>query len=127
MNKLLFVCLGNICRSPAAEEIMRTLVAKAGFSHEFEIDSAGTYSGHTGQLPDPRMRAAARDRGYMLTHRARQFRNADFDRFDMIITMDDANYENVCRMAQSPEDIAKVYRMTDFCEKFNIDHVPDPY
>ena len=85
---ILFVCLGNICRSPAAEEIFRTLTQRHGVADRFEIDSAGTYAGHTGDLPDRRMRRAAAGRGYELTHRARPLRESDFERFDRIIVMD---------------------------------------
>ena len=92
-TRILFVCLGNICRSPAAEEIFRTQVARQALSDSIEADSAGTYSGHAGNLPDPRMRRAAARRGYELTHRARPLREADFERFDRIVVMDDNNYE----------------------------------
>ena len=91
--RILFVCLGNICRSPAAEAVFRRLVDEAGLSDHIEIDSAGTYGGHAGELPDPRMRIAASRRGYELTHRARPIREEDFDRFDRILVMDDSNYE----------------------------------
>ncbi|MDR2883252.1 MAG: low molecular weight phosphotyrosine protein phosphatase [Alistipes sp.] len=114
---VLFVCLGNICRSPAAEGVMRHMVEQKGLSDRITCDSAGTYGGHTGELPDPRMRRAAAARGYDLTHRARQFRTGDFDRFDMIIVMDDSNYENVSRMAPSLEAARKIHRMTDFCSR----------
>ena len=73
-TRILFVCLGNICRSPAAEGIMRRIVERRGLSGTFGIDSAGTYGGHRGELPDPRMRSAASRRGYALTHRSRQVR-----------------------------------------------------
>ena len=126
-KKILFVCLGNICRSPAAEGIMKSKVEAAGCGNDFEIDSAGTYGGHTGNLPDERMRRAARRRGYELTHRARRITADDFDRFDFIFTMDDVNYENVCRLAPDRDSLCKVERMADYCTRFDIDHVPDPY
>ena len=96
-TRILFVCLGNICRSPAAEEIFRTAIAREALTDRIETDSAGTYSGHVGDLPDPRMRRAAARRGYNLTHRARPLREADFERFDRIVVMDDNNYETVHR------------------------------
>ncbi len=99
-HKILFVCLGNICRSPAAEAIMRSLSVKEG-RIGIEIDSAGTYAGHTGELPDPRMRRAAAARGIEMTHRARQIREEDFELFDRIVVMDDSNYERVSRLAPS--------------------------
>ncbi len=132
-TRLLFVCLGNICRSPAAEGVMRELVRRAGLEGRVECDSAGTYGGHAGELPDPRMRRAAAARGYDLTHRSRQFRTEDFDRFDMILTMDDSNYERINRLAPSVEAAAKIHRMTDFCRRgpgaphSDATYVPDPY
>ena len=127
-TSILFVCLGNICRSPAAEEIFRTLVARNSLSDRIQTDSAGTYSGHTGNLPDRRMRRAAAQRGYELTHRARPLCEADFDRFDRIVVMDDNNYETVHRLAPSREHARKIYRMTEFCRRSpQWDHVPDPY
>lgn len=126
-SKILFVCLGNICRSPAAEGIMKAMAEKAGMGDRFEIDSAGTYGGHAGSLPDGRMREAAFRRGYKFVHRSRILREDDFDRFDLILTMDDSNYENVCRMAPSPEALQKIGRLTEYCTAFDVDHVPDPY
>lgn len=86
-QRILFVCLGNICRSPAAEEIFRTQVARRGLTDQITTDSAGTYSGHAGELADPRMRRAAAARGYELTHHSRPIRPADFEQFDRIIVM----------------------------------------
>lgn len=128
-QRILFVCLGNICRSPMAEEIFRQMVFKRGLAEKFEIDSAGTYSGHAGELADPRMREAAHCRGYCLTHRSRPFRVEDFEAFDRIIVMDDSNYERVCRLAPEYKHIDKVYRMRDYFTSYakRYDHVPDPY
>ena len=125
--KVLFVCLGNICRSPAAEELFRQRVAREGLTDHFEIDSAGTYGGHAGELPDGRMRAAAFARGYRLTHRSRQVREEDFDRFDRLIVMDDSNYERVHRLAPSREAALKIYRMREFFGPTDYTYVPDPY
>ena len=127
-TRILFVCLGNICRSPAAEGIMHRIVERRGLSGTFGIDSAGTYGGHRGELPDPRMRSAASRRGYALTHRSRQVREEDFDRFDMIVAMDDMNYEAAHRMAPSRSEAAKIFRMVEFCPSFpDQSYVPDPY
>lgn len=127
-HSILFVCLGNICRSPAAEGIMRAIVGRHNAGDRFHIDSAGTYSGHAGELPDPRMRAAASRRGYVLTHRARRVREADFGRFDRIIAMDDYNYESLYRLAPDRVAAMKIDRMTDFCRSHpNAHYVPDPY
>ena len=111
-TKILFVCLGNICRSPAAEGILRAMAARRGVADRIEIDSAGTYGGHAGQLPDTRMRRAAAQRGYELTHRARQVREEDFERFDMIVVMDDMNYETLHRLAPSRAAAQRIFRMT---------------
>ncbi|MFT3740079.1 MAG: low molecular weight protein-tyrosine-phosphatase [Breznakibacter sp.] len=90
--KLLFVCLGNICRSPAAEGVMNALVDKAGLTGHFYIDSAGTYGGHAGEMADARMRRHAAKRGYDLTGTSRQVRLSDFDNFDLIVAMDGSKY-----------------------------------
>lgn len=125
--KILFVCLGNICRSPAAEGVMLKMVNGEGLQQSIAIDSAGTYGGHAGELPDARMRSAAAARGYNLCSRSRQIHSDDFERFDMIIVMDDSNYERVHRLAPTREDAQKIYRMTEFCSQHTIDHIPDPY
>lgn len=126
--RILFVCLGNICRSPAAEGIMRRLVGQEGISDRIEVDSAGTYGGHRGQLPDPRMRSAAARRGLSLTHRSRPIREEDFEQFDRIVVMDDMNYEDVHRLAPSRKAAERIFRMTEFCRRHpDRTYVPDPY
>ena len=125
---ILFVCLGNICRSPAAEGVMRSIVEDAGLSDRFEIDSAGLYGGHAGDLPDRRMRIHAFQRGYNLVHHSRQVRMSDFDNFDLIVAMDHSNYDRLQAMAPTVEDERKVIRMIDFVSGFpQCDCVPDPY
>lgn len=126
-QRILFVCLGNICRSSSAEEIMRTLVRRAGTEKEFEIDSAGIIGFHEGELPDARMRAHAIRRGYELTHRSRPVRTEDFYRFDWILGMDDRNIDALREKAPDVESEQKIHRMTEFCRTKVIDHVPDPY
>ena len=127
-TRVLFVCLGNICRSPAANGVMEKMVAEQGFDGRFLIDSAGTYGGHAGELPDPRMRVAASRRGYNLTHRSRKFREQDYHDFDMIIVMDDSNYENVARLAPERKYLDKVYRFVEFSKNHpDWSYVPDPY
>ncbi|MDD3789204.1 MAG: low molecular weight phosphotyrosine protein phosphatase [Petrimonas sp.] len=125
--RLLFVCLGNICRSPAAEGIMKDLVQREGLENKFFIDSAGTGGWHTGELPDARMRRHGEKRGYDFCSRARKFRAADFDDFDYIIVMDEENFQDVNAYATSEEDVRKIRRMTDFSQKYTHDYVPDPY
>lgn len=113
--KVLFVCLGNICRSPAAEGMMRRLVERKGLANRFELDSAGFYGGHAGDLPDRRMRVHARQRGLELTHISRQITRADFDRFDWIVAMDDANYDDLRRLAATPRSCASCLRWPLSC------------
>ncbi|MBQ5408654.1 MAG: low molecular weight phosphotyrosine protein phosphatase [Muribaculaceae bacterium] len=127
--KILFVCLGNICRSPAAQGVMQRLVNERGVSEKFEIDSAGTYSGHRGQLPDPRMRRHASRRGYDLTHHARLVTIDDFEHFDIIVAMDESNRHTLCHLASTPEQEAKIVMMGDYIVKLraHYDYVPDPY
>ncbi len=127
-KKVLFVCLGNICRSPAAQGIMQEIVDEAGATDRWLIDSAGCGRYHIGDLPDHRMRLHARRRGLELTHRARQVNEADFDEFDMIIGMDDANVSHLRRLAPTPEAEAKVHAMSEFFDpSARYDYVPDPY
>ena len=125
--KVLFVCLGNICRSPAAHGIFEHFVRERGMEDRIEVDSAGTYSGHRGELPDRRMRNAAMYRGYALTHRSRPVSSLDFLDFDMIIAMDDQNYEDLMHLAPSVEATHKIRRMAEFFTTHKISYVPDPY
>lgn len=128
MKKILFVCLGNICRSSSAEGVMKRLIEEAGREDEFMIDSAGILSYHQGELPDSRMRAHAARRGYNLIHRSRPVHTEDFYNFDLIIGMDDRNIDDLKDRAPSIEEWNKIHRMTDYCKKFtHADHVPDPY
>ncbi len=124
---VLFVCLGNICRSPAAEGIFKKMVADEGLENEILVDSAGTSGWHEGELPDDRMRMHGQRRGYDFSSRSRKFVEKDFGIFDYIIVMDDDNYRNVKKLAKSKEDVAKIHLMTDFSDKYSHSHVPDPY
>lgn len=124
-KSVLFVCMGNICRSPTAEGVFRKLVNDAGREAEFEIDSAGTIGYHAGHPADSRMRSAASGRGYQLDSRARRITGEDFGRFDMIVTMDEDNYLNVTAM--DPGTGARVVRMCDYCTVHDETEVPDPY
>lgn len=127
MKKILFVCLGNICRSPMAEGVMLELLEKAGLETEYIIDSAGMSGYHQGELPDSRMRAHAARRGYKLVHHSRPVRVEDFYDFDLLIGMDDNNISALHDRAPSPETAKKIHRMTEYCRNMKADHVPDPY
>ena len=127
-HTILFICLGNICRSPAAEGIMKALVEKQGMSHEFEIDSAGIGAWHIGQLPDSRMRKCGAEHGYIFDSRARQFQKSDFQRFDTIVVMDNENYRAITSMASSEAERKQVVRMADFLSSHReYTTIPDPY
>lgn len=128
MVRVLFVCLGNICRSPAADGIMQAIVAEHGDEARWEIDSAGTGGYHVGDLPDNRMRIHARRRGYELNHICRQVRYSDFDDFDLIIPMDTNNEMNLKRLSPSLENEAKIVPMAKFIDMaLRYDYIPDPY
>lgn len=126
--KVLFICLGNICRSCTAEEIFRTLVTKAGLSSQFVIDSAGLIDYHQGQLPDHRMRAHALSHGYKLTHHSRPITVNDFSLFDLIVAMDEKNRSRLNHLAPTPQAASKVVMMASYLQNHpEATHIPDPY
>ena len=125
--KVLFVCLGNICRSPAAQGIFEHIVRENGMEDRIEADSAGTYGGHRGELPDRRMRNAAVYRGYALTHRSRPVSSLDFLEYDIVVAMDDQNYEDLMHLAPSVEATHKIVRMASYLTSHKISYIPDPY
>ncbi|MDD6210804.1 MAG: low molecular weight phosphotyrosine protein phosphatase [Bacteroidales bacterium] len=126
-TKILFVCLGNICRSPAAEGIMQKLVNKENLDNNISVDSAGILNYHEGELPDRRMRNHAEKRGYNLTSHSRPVQIADFYQFDLIIAMDDSNFDNLLEMAPDLETKQKVHRMAEYLQRYMNDYIPDPY
>ncbi len=126
-HTVLFVCTGNICRSPTAEGVARGLAAKHGVDHLFEFDSAGTHGYHVGDPPDPRTIAAAARRGYDLTPlRARRVTEFDFIRFDRLLAMDREHLESL-RRSCPPAHRGKLGMFLDFSQRFEADEVPDPY
>lgn len=125
--KLLFVCLGNICRSPSAEGIMNHLIKQRGLEDQIMCDSAGTSSYHTGSPPDRRMTSAAVRRGICLSGKARQFQHADFEGFDLILAMDKDNYENILYLDSSGQYHSKIKLICEFCRTHPDREVPDPY
>ncbi|MBD2578424.1 low molecular weight protein-tyrosine-phosphatase [Oscillatoria sp. FACHB-1406] len=127
LYKILFVCLGNICRSPAAENIMNYAIERAGLSDRILCDSAGTSNYHIGASPDRRMQAAARDRGMIFQGAARQFQVEDFEEFDLIIAMDNENYRDILRLDPQGKYRDKVHLMCKFATRHSEQDVPDPY
>ena len=127
-KKILFVCMGNICRSPSAEAVFTGLTKNRGFAKQFEIDSAGTTAYHAGEKADRRMQSHAQKRGYNLTSISRKFNpNRDFDYFDLIIGMDDENIHALKSTARNSTDLGKICKMTDFSKEWNYAEIPDPY
>jgi protein-tyrosine phosphatase len=125
--RVLFVCTGNICRSPIAEAIFRKLVAESGMEEWIAADSAGTHGYHIGEPPDPRAQGAAAKRGYDLSAlRARKVERADFQRFDLIVAMDRGHFTILSRMAQ-PSAAHKLRLMMAYASAFGEKEVPDPY
>jgi protein-tyrosine phosphatase len=126
--KLLFVCLGNICRSPSAENIMNYLIDRAELSDRILCDSAGTSSYHIGSPPDRRMSAAASTKlGIKLLGQARQLQKSDFQEFDLILAMDRDNYDNIIALDSTGQYHHKVRLMCEFCSQHTLKEVPDPY
>lgn len=132
--RVCFVCLGNICRSPTAEGVMRHLVRdwassnRATAGQRIEIESAGTAAYHVGERPDPRSRAAAQRRGISLDSRAQQFGTEDWHRFDLVLAMDAENRSNLEAIAEHPEHLAKLFLLRDFDPDSPPEaEVPDPY
>ncbi|RMG83480.1 MAG: low molecular weight phosphotyrosine protein phosphatase [Bacteroidetes bacterium] len=124
--KILMVCLGNICRSPLAEGILKHKIKERGL--DWTVDSAGTGSWHVGERPDPRSIAMARKKGIDISdQRARKFTAADFDRYDLILAMDSSNYRDILRRAKTEEHRNKVALIMNFASPGRNENVPDPY
>ena len=126
IRSILFVCWGNICRSPSAENVMRQLLEGSGLSH-IRCDSAGTMDAHRGNPPDPRMSAAGKRRGLPMTGSARGVQPEDFRNFDLILAMDRANFDDLRRLAPKDACLSNVRLFCEFCREFDETEVPDPY
>lgn len=126
-TRVLFVCLGNICRSPLARALFEQQVNALGLDHKFHIDSAGTSSNHVGEDADARTKSNAKQNGLTFSHRARQFNKADFDRFDRIIVMDQSNRRDVVALAADKAHEDKVYLMRHWDRNQPGENVPDPW
>ncbi len=127
MNKILFVCLGNICRSPTADGIMQNLIKQHGLQKKLYSDSAGTAAYHVGELPDSRTRQHAANNGISLEHlRARQVNHNDFSEFNLILAMDNANYIELLQRCP-PELSDKIKMLLDYHPSLKGQDVPDPY
>lgn len=126
--RVCFVCMGNICRSPIAEAVMRHLVREAGLSAEIDVDSAGTSGWHIGEPPDQRAVDAAAKVGVRMAHRGRQFTRADFDRFDLVLVMDLENRTELLRLAPNGDEAAKVRLLRSFDpDAQSAIEIADPY
>ncbi len=127
-KRICFVCLGNIVRSPLAENMFLHLADKAGVAENYEVDSAGTGSWHIGEQPDGRMRRVAAAHGLVYDGRSRQIRLADFEKFDLFIVMDGENYQDMMELARTPEHKEKIRMLREFDPQGNAQSaVPDPY
>lgn len=127
MKKILFVCLGNICRSPAAEAILKKKTIQKNLDGTIKIDSAGLLDYHEGETYDQRMIKHAMKRGYNLEGTSRPITQEDFELYDMIIAMDDEIYDSLNSMAVQTSPSRKIFRMIDFYSKDDFSEVPDPY
>jgi protein-tyrosine phosphatase len=125
--RVLFVCMGNICRSPASEIIFRKLVDDAGRGADFEIDSAGTLGYHQGSPPDPRMAATLECKGYTVAGHARKIKADDLRDFDLIVTMDEENFAAVHSLDHAGRFGHKIRPLVGFCREHQVPCVPDPY
>ncbi len=127
MNKILMVCMGNICRSPMAQVVTLHLAAQAGLKREYEVDSAGTHAGHISEPPDPRARTALTNRGYVPGKiRSRLVRERDFAHFDLLLAMDQVNMNELRRLCPA-EHVHKLRLFLEFAHDQGVREVPDPY
>ena len=127
MHRILFLCMGNICRSPAGHCVMQYLVDEAGLSDQFEIESAGTIGFHVGSPPDPRMQEAMRERGIPVIGESQQLVRADLEHYDLILAMDQDNFAGARRLDRAGQYADKIKLFCDYCTEHQETEVPDPY
>ena len=127
MKKVLFVCLGNICRSPAAEGVMKAVLKKNSLPIEVHVASCGMGKWHVGEFPDPRMRKSAKEKGFILDSTAQQFEIGMFDTYDYILSADRQVLEDLKALIRLPENLYKLYLINDFNDQFRGKDIPDPY
>ncbi|MEN8662566.1 MAG: low molecular weight protein-tyrosine-phosphatase [Lentimonas sp.] len=127
MKKILFLCMGNICRSPAGHCVLQHLVDDAGLSDQFEIESAGTIGFHVGSPPDQRMQQTMRARGIPIIGQSRQLSRADLEYYDLILAMDNDNLAGAQSLGRSQELWSKIKLFCDYCTEHDETEVPDPY
>ena len=127
MTKILMVCMGNICRSPMARAVAQKMAQEAGYAEEFEFDSAGTHAQHTGARADPRAKSVLLSRNYEPGDAsARRVNDQDFERFDLILAMDQTNLAALQRLCP-PQHLSKLHLLLEFAPSTDVDEVPDPY
>jgi protein-tyrosine phosphatase len=126
-HRILFVCLGNICRSPAAEIILQGIVDDAGLADQYKIDSAGIIGHHAGSPPDSRMSESLKQQGFNIHGRARQITAGDLKEFDLIITMDESNFADAKKLDTTGKLHPKIQPFVTFCRFHHDSRVPDPY
>lgn len=127
MHRILFLCMGNICRSPAAHCVFQHMIDEAGLSDQFEIESAGTIGFHAGKPPDRRMQEVMRARGIPVIGRSQQLDNFDLEHYDLILAMDKDNMEGAMVLARGEAQRAKIKLFCEFCTEYRETEVPDPY
>ncbi len=127
MKKVLFVCMGNICRSPAAEGVLKKILNDKNLSKEFFVDSAGLIDYHSGEPPDERMISVMEARGFTLKHSARQINLRDFDIFDYIVALDNYIYRELLKYPLNSDNKKKILKLSDFLKNHNEDEIADPY